>query len=159
MLFTFPSRYWFTIGRRGVLRLGGWSPQLPAGFLVSRGTQDTGPIEVNFVYGAITLCGWPFQCHFTISSIFMPVLQPHCNRSHNGLGCSAFARHYLRNNLFSSGYLDVSVPRVPRTVAMNLRPATQAFPCVGFPIRKSTDQSSSATPRSLSQRYTSFIGS
>jgi hypothetical protein len=92
-------------------------------------------------------------------SIFIPVLQPHCNRSHNGLGCSAFARHYLRNNLFSSGYLDVSVPRVPRCMAMNSPYAALAFPRAGFPIRKSTDQNFSATPRRLSQRYTSFIGS
>jgi len=40
VLFTFPSRYWFTIGRRMVLSLGGWSPLFPAGFLVSRGTRD-----------------------------------------------------------------------------------------------------------------------
>ncbi len=39
VLFTFPSRYWFTIGRRMVLSLGGWSPQLPAGFHVSHGTR------------------------------------------------------------------------------------------------------------------------
>src|SRR3546814_6545885 len=39
VLFTFPSRYWFTIGRTGVLRLGGWSPHVQAGFLVSRPTR------------------------------------------------------------------------------------------------------------------------
>ena len=39
MLFTFPSRYWCTIGYRGVLRLGGWSPHLQTGFLGSRLTQ------------------------------------------------------------------------------------------------------------------------
>src|SRR3546814_7099954 len=27
VLFTFPSRYWFAIGRQGILRLGGWSPR------------------------------------------------------------------------------------------------------------------------------------
>ena len=31
----------YTIGRQVVFRLGGWSPRLPAGFLVSRGTLDT----------------------------------------------------------------------------------------------------------------------
>ncbi len=41
MLFTFPSRYLFAIGLRRVFSLGGWSPQLPAGFLVPRGTQET----------------------------------------------------------------------------------------------------------------------
>ncbi len=39
VLFTFPSRYWFTIGGQEYARLGGWSPQLPTGFLVPRGTQ------------------------------------------------------------------------------------------------------------------------
>jgi hypothetical protein len=41
VLFTFPSRYCFTIGHQVVFRLGGWSPRLPARFLVSRGTLDT----------------------------------------------------------------------------------------------------------------------
>ena len=40
VLFTFPSQYYFTIGHQGVFRLGGWSPRLPTGFLVSRGTLD-----------------------------------------------------------------------------------------------------------------------
>src|SRR5258707_1663661 len=39
VLFTFPSRYWFTIGRRRVFSLTTWSSQIPAGFHVSRGTQ------------------------------------------------------------------------------------------------------------------------
>ena len=39
MLFTFPSRYWFTIGRQVVLSLGGWSPHVQTGFHVSRPTQ------------------------------------------------------------------------------------------------------------------------
>ena len=38
VLFTFPSRYWFTIGRRVVFSLGRWSSRIPTGFLVSRGT-------------------------------------------------------------------------------------------------------------------------
>ena len=40
VLFTFPSRYLFTIGHRVVLRLGGWSPHIQAGFHVSRPTQE-----------------------------------------------------------------------------------------------------------------------
>ena len=39
VLFAFPSRYWFTIGRLRVFSLGGWSPHLQTGFLVSRPTQ------------------------------------------------------------------------------------------------------------------------
>ena len=41
VLFTFPSRYSFTIGLTGVFSLAGWSRRIRAGFLVSRVTQDT----------------------------------------------------------------------------------------------------------------------
>jgi hypothetical protein len=39
VLFTFPSRYSFTIGQSGVLSLGGWSPHVQTGFHVSRLTR------------------------------------------------------------------------------------------------------------------------
>ena len=39
VLFTFPSRYWFTIGRQKVLSLAGWSPRVPTGFPVPGRTQ------------------------------------------------------------------------------------------------------------------------
>ena len=38
VLFAFPSRYWFTIGRLRVFSLGGWSPHVQAGFHVPRPT-------------------------------------------------------------------------------------------------------------------------
>src|SRR3954451_2447411 len=38
VLFAFPSRYWFTIGRSRVFSLGGWSPHLQTGLHVSRPT-------------------------------------------------------------------------------------------------------------------------
>ena len=41
MLFTFPSRYWFTIGLIRVFSLAGWSRLIRAEFLVLRVTQDT----------------------------------------------------------------------------------------------------------------------
>src|SRR6185312_15161936 len=40
VLFAFPSRYWFTIGRQVVFRLGRWSSQIPTGLLEPRGTQE-----------------------------------------------------------------------------------------------------------------------
>ena len=61
MLFTFPSRYWFAIGCTRVLRLGGWSPHVQTGFLVSRPTQGFGsalpvrgyhPLRPNFPEGS-----------------------------------------------------------------------------------------------------------
>jgi hypothetical protein len=81
-------------------------------------------------------------------------------------------------DVLSSGYLDVSVPRVclcsPMYSGTNTfllisgiqRPhsshhASAKFQIskVGFPIRKSSDQSLFAAPRRLSQRTTSFIAS
>src|SRR5437762_1851043 len=41
VLFTFPSRYWFTIGHERVFSLTRWSSQIPAGFLVSCGTWES----------------------------------------------------------------------------------------------------------------------
>ena len=47
VLFTFPSQYYYTIGHRVIFRLGGWSPRLPTGFLVSRGTLD--PAQLSLI--------------------------------------------------------------------------------------------------------------
>ena len=57
VLFTFPSRYWFTIGRRVVFSLGGWAPQIPTGFHVSRRTWEKNQSPIDFAYGAITRYG------------------------------------------------------------------------------------------------------
>jgi hypothetical protein len=48
VLFAFPSRYWFTIGRQRVFSLGEWSPQLPTGLHVSGGTQDSASSPIRF---------------------------------------------------------------------------------------------------------------
>ena len=61
MLFTFPSRYLFAIGLSVVFSLTGWSPLIPTGFLVSRGTQVPTRFFLNFTYAAFTLFGSAFQ--------------------------------------------------------------------------------------------------
>ena len=62
VLFTFPSRYLFTIGHQLVFSLGRWSFQLPTGFHVPRCTRETHPgSPIDFAYGALTLCGAPSQ--------------------------------------------------------------------------------------------------
>src|SRR5690606_38045645 len=99
VLFTFPSRYWSTIGLSGVFSLGGWCRRIPAGRLRPRGTQDTTRLASLACTGlsppmvpaslpvSTSLC----KCH-------VMVLQPRICRNISGLGCSAFARHYLRNH-------------------------------------------------------------
>ena len=109
VLFTFPSRYLFTIGHRVVLSLTRWSSQIPTGFLVSRGTQEQSKgVRTVFVYGAITLCGRPFQSRstnrrFCNSSRILqePQALPYNTLrktiavlQSEGLGCSPFARRY-----------------------------------------------------------------
>ena len=59
VLFAFPSRYWFTIGRQRVFSLGGWSPHVQTGFHVPRPTRFH--LMRPFMYGAITHYGQPFQ--------------------------------------------------------------------------------------------------
>ena len=78
-----------------VFSLGKWSPRIPTGFLVSRGTQDPGGSRTNFAYGALTPSGGPFQ----VLRLSVPALpcRRSCNpapTSGNGLGCSPFARRY-----------------------------------------------------------------
>ena len=58
VLFTFPSRYSFTIGQSVVLSLGEWSPHLQAEFLVLRPTQE---YTASLNYGTITLFGHAFH--------------------------------------------------------------------------------------------------
>ncbi len=66
VLFTFPSRYWFAIGHKGVFSLTGWFRLLPAEFHVLRGTQVRPNALGDFAYRPVTFYGLPFQ---TVSAI------------------------------------------------------------------------------------------
>jgi hypothetical protein len=93
---------------------------------VSRGTHELNQSHIPFGYGTITLCGPPFQRDSPRNAVSYSVSQeqlaplsrttPPPQRLFawhgNGLGSSPFARHYSGNTLLSSGYLDVSVPRL-----------------------------------------------
>ena len=85
VLFAFPSRYWFTIGRLRVFSLGGWSPHLRTGFHVSRPTSLTLSSTTSFSRtGLSPRYGRTFQT--------VPL-----TRWLNREGFSGFARHYCRN--------------------------------------------------------------
>jgi hypothetical protein len=119
VLFTFPSRYSFTIGRQEYLALDGGPPSFPHGDL-PRGTQVVGHGgRFAFAYRAVTFSGPPFQAGSaserlgnSAGALRRPVgrpLQPPPRNGRNlsrwvGLGSSPFARHYSGNALFSSGY-------------------------------------------------------
>ena len=95
VLFTFPSRYWFAIGRSGVLRLGGWSPHVQTGFHVSRPTL-TGSFLTNTGLSP-SLAAFP-------NAFFLIRARPGPRSLATTNGVSV--------DVLSSGYLDVSVPRV-----------------------------------------------
>ena len=96
VLFTFPSRYCSSIGHQVVFRLGGWSPRLPTGFLVSRGTLDPAIRKLPFEYVALTLFGRPSHAVLLDTLLHVAVRNPG-DIATSGLASSAFARHYSRN--------------------------------------------------------------
>ena len=93
VLFTFPSRYCFTIGHQVVFRLRGWSPYLLTGFLVSADTLDSTTRPFHFAYGTITRSGRFF--HTVRLCAGLRRRGPHPDRITTiGLASSAFARRY-----------------------------------------------------------------
>jgi hypothetical protein len=102
VLFTFPSRYWFTIGHGRVCSLGGWSPRIPTGFLVPRRTQVPEPhVYLRFRLRDSHPLRWSFPAHFGYRSRSrgtMPRSGPTTpERMRPGLGSSRFARRYFGN--------------------------------------------------------------
>ena len=55
----------FSIGRLVVFSLGGWSPRLPTGFLVSCGTLDHSCLFLFSSTGLLLFFGLPFQAYST----------------------------------------------------------------------------------------------
>ena len=129
VLFTFPSRYWSTIGHRRVFSLGGWSPLIHTGFLVSGITRGARSQAARFrVRGSN-----PLRPGFPACSATAPLSD--CARARQDTGCGprnpscsnacrlahawvwALARSLAATGAISfdfssSGYLDVSVPPV-----------------------------------------------
>ena len=133
VLFAFPSRYWFTIGRSRVFSLGGWSPHLQTGFRVSRPTCRTLRPATRISHTGLSP---------TMAGLSRPFCYP------DGLVVQALPRSLATTwgisvDFCSCGYLDVSVHRVRL-----LRPMDSVWDDPkgpGFPIRTSGDQSSIAS--------------
>ena len=78
VLFTFPSRYWFTIGLSVVFSLAGWSPLIPAEFLVFRGTQVPAGTHIRISGTGLSPAAATLSCVFPYPTTraLAPVLQP-----------------------------------------------------------------------------------
>ena len=74
------------------------------------------------------------------------------------LSSSLATTKVIEFSFFSSGYLDVSLPRVPSGETMDSSHDDCALPQPGSPIRISWDQSLLATPPGFSQLIASFVG-
>ena len=113
MLFTFPLRYWFTIGVYGVFSLTGWCRQIQAGFLRSRLTQDTAR-PTQFALTGLSPAMASLSRNFSLMSISK--CSPTTPGQHAtlvwALPFSLATTWGIIIIFFSSGYLDVSVLRV-----------------------------------------------
>ena len=157
VLFTFPSRYLCAIGLPGVLSLGGWCRQIRTGLLRPRPTQGTGWVGASFAYGAVTLCGAPFQASSaTAASSVSPALQPRPRLDADGLGWPPFARRY------SGGHSCFPFLRLLGCFGSSGSPPQSGMPCLrmaGCPIRTPADLGLLAPPRGLSRPAASFLAS
>ena len=115
VLFTFPSRYWSTIGLWRVFSLGGWSRRIHTGFHVPRATQDAARLHDASCTGLSPATVALSRTFHSRQSCHIAVLLPRGSRNSRGLGCAPFARHYL-------GY----------HVLFSLPPGTKMFQFPGF---------------------------
>jgi hypothetical protein len=81
VLFTFPSRYWFTVGHHRVFSLTPWSARIHTGFHVSGATQDTTRSDRVLNYGTVTRFGHSFQSVRLTVTFHIVVLQPQQDES------------------------------------------------------------------------------
>ena len=149
----------YAIGHQVVFSLGGWSPRLPTGFLVSCGTPDTSLSFSLSLTGLLpSLVPLSNGVQLEITSI-TPVHTPKVRRPLVwALSISLAATLKIDVSFSSSGYLDVSVHRVPSiTLCIHVTVIRLLVP--GFPIRKSMDRCMLTAPHGLSQLTTSFVGS
>ncbi len=132
VLFTFPLRYSCAIGLPGVFSLAGWCRLFRTGFLRPRPTQDSGP------RGTLACTGLsPSAATFSkrvplCTPRFPPVLQP--PGACTGVWAVPLplaATHGIIVIFSSSGYLDVSVPRVVATPERGAVPSARRVPPFG----------------------------
>ncbi len=77
VLFTFPSRYWFTIGLLDVFSLTGWCRLIQTGLLRPRPTQDTDPSRFDSCTGlSPSLVDFPKSFHSQNSNLCQSYYPP-----------------------------------------------------------------------------------
>ena len=158
VLFAFPSRYLFAIGRHLVFRLGGWAPRIRTGFHVSRPTWDTARLQFHVAYGAFTPCGRTFQT--------VPLWKWNAgSRSRNpGRQAVRFGLLRFRSPLLAESQLMSSPPGTEMFHFPGCRPASLCVQnavaevySAGFPHSDIRGSIRAADPRGFSQLAASFF--
>ena len=117
VLFTFPSRYLCAIGLSVVFSLAGWSPQIPAEFLVIRGTQVPSDTQLCISRTGLSPSPARLSCLFRYASHHVR------RRSYNPGRCQRQPRF---------GLLRVRSPLLAQSFLLSLPPGTKMFQFPGF---------------------------
>ena len=142
VLFTFPSRYWYAIGRSVVLSLGGWSPHVQTELHVFRLTQGQHCFLRIQDYHLL----W---CDFPDTSAYYNA----------ATGLVRFRSPLLSESRLISFPTGTEMFHFPAFASHTYVFSMRYSKRVGFPIRKSPDQRLLTPSRGLSQPATSFIAS
>ena len=126
VLFTFPSRYSFTIGHQVVLSLGRWSSQIPTGLLVPHGTQVPVRTSRRFVYGGVTLYARPSQ----VLPLHRHHPRQHC--SADRLVLQPLSSNACRLTLERFGLIPVRSPLLRESRLISFPPGTEMVQFPGF---------------------------
>ena len=161
VLFTFPSRYYSSIGHQVVFSLGGWSPLLPTGFHVPRGTL------VPAVQSSLSYTGL-LPSSVRLSNRILLDTSDHVRRPSTpnlrrhsvwALPRSLAATERIDLSFLSSGYLDVSVHRVPSVYLWIQYTVIAHYDYRVSPFGYLWFKRLFAATHSFSQLTTSFVGS
>ena len=146
-----------SIGRQVVFSLAGWSPRVPTGFHVPRGTLDpAAPPQASPTGLSPSPAGLP-RAVWLPSSVACAVRTPPC--THGGLGSSGSARRYSRNRFF---FLFLRLLRCFSSPGSLLHAYVfgmgwRGLPPPGLPIQAPADPWVCAPPRGFSQLVAPFV--
>src|SRR6202042_2936170 len=171
VLFTFPSRYWFTIGHQGVFRLRRWSSRIHTEFHGLRATWDTAressefrlrgyhPLCRRFPTSSATqtICNSLPDQQLRLDGPATPVMQRLPALTHDWFGLFPFRSPLLRESRLLSlpvGTEMFHFPTLPPPALCVQAGATGHYALPGFPIRKSSDRCLVAdSPRLIAGSY------
>ena len=161
VLFTFPSRYWFTIDHWEYLALGDGPPRFRRNFTCSAvlGIHSENEVSTTGLLPSTTDLSRSLRLPRSFVTPYRMSYNPRASLLVWAM--FRFARRYSGNRIcfLFLRYLDVSVPWVCLPYPMYSDKGYHTITYGGFPHRKSSDQSLLTAPRSISALVPSFIDS